>query len=89
MQVDKILSLTPGEMITIPSNNGISAVFRVNMGDALLNGNSSQVWLEKHDNDIRSYLRRMPEKSMTVGPALFSSLEELAKTLDSGDYYIG
>jgi len=89
IQTDKILGLMQGETITIPSISDRPAVFMVNMGDALLNGDNKQVWLEQCDVGNRFYLRRMPEKRMSVGPALFSSLEELAKTLNSGDYYIG
>ncbi len=88
MQQDTILNLKQGQMITVSGENGCPMTFSVNVGDALLNGDKNQVWLENGDGGHRSYLRRMPEKSMSVGPALFSSLQELARTLESGNFYI-
>ncbi len=89
LQSDKILDLTQGEMITVTGNGGTSVAFKVKMGDALLNGNRNQVWLEHVDAGNRLYLRRMPEEKMSIGPALFASLADLARTLDSGNYYFG
>ncbi len=87
-QQDLIQSLKQGEMITVNGENGCPVDFNVNVGDALLNGDQNQVWLENGDSGNRLYLRRMPEKRMSVGPALFSSFAELARTLASGNYYI-
>ena len=89
IQPDVILSLKEGEMITVTGNNGCPVALSVNLGDALLNGDKNQVWLKNGDAVNRSYLRRMPEKRMSIGPALFSSLDELATVLESGNYYIG
>ncbi len=85
---DTILGLKQGQVITVNGKNGDPVTFSVNMGDALLNGDKNQVWLENGDGNKRYYLRRLPEKRMSLGPALFSSLHELARTLESGKYYI-
>ena len=89
IQADVIPSLKKGEMITVTGNKGFSVTLNVNTGDALLNGDKNQVWLETGDVTNRSYLRRMPEKRMSIGPALFASFDDLAAVLESGNYYIG
>ncbi len=83
-----ILDLKKGERIAIASDDAEPVVFCVNVGDAMLNGDSDQVWLENDDSGKRQYLRRNPAGEMSIGPALFSSLADLAQTLETGDYYI-
>ncbi len=84
-----IQELKHSEAITITDNQGIVKTFHVNIGDALLNGNNRQVWL-KHDNsNSTEYLRKLPVKPMSIGTALFSSFNDLLKTLDSGNFYFG
>ncbi|MFH2130256.1 MAG: hypothetical protein ABIK68_07765 [bacterium] len=89
MQQDRIRNLKKGEQIIVPGSNSQPVVFKANMGDALLRGETSQVWLENDDNGKRLYLRRLPEPGMSIGPALFTSLDDLAQTLETGNYYIG
>ncbi len=84
-----VMSLKSGETITITGANSDMVTLRLNVGDALLNGDESQVWLDNDEAEVRLYLRRMPESGMCIGPALFSSLADLAQTVDAGDYYIG
>ncbi len=86
---ETILNLKTGETITITDINSGPVEFYVNVGDAMLNGDKSQVWLANDDTNKRIYLRRRPEKDMSIGLALFSSLSDLAQTLETGDYYIG
>ena len=86
---ESILSLKTGESITIFDAPSGLVEFCVNIGDAMLNGDNDHVWLANDDLSRRRYLRRMPEKNMSIGPALFPSLEDLASVLETGDYYIG
>jgi len=81
--------LKVGKRITLLDAEGKAGCFHLNIGDALLNGNPNQVWLCDDQAQQPLYLRRLPEKPMTVGIALFSSLDELSETLVTGRYYIG
>lgn len=86
---ETILTLKAGDTITVTAGNSQPVELRLNRGDALLRGDDCQVWLENDHTGRRLYLRRLPEKEMSVGPALFASLTDLAKTVETGDWYIG
>ncbi len=86
---DDISKLKSGQQINIFDTQGNKKSFTVTIGDALLKGNNDSVWLKRNSKNGIEYLRKLPIKPMTIGPALFSSLEELAHTLESGNYYIG
>lgn len=86
---DTVLNLKAGETITLSGIDSQPVDLCLNIGDALMNGDSSQVWLENSDTGKRLYLRRKPEKKMSIGLALFPSLVDLAHTLETGNFYIG
>lgn len=86
---EKILFMKNGAQITISGQNSEPVTLRLNIGDAMLNGNENQVWLENNESGKRLYLRRKPEGNMVIGPALFGSRFELAKILEQGDFYVG
>jgi len=85
---ESVLGLKNGAYVIITEQNSKPEIFSLNIGDALLNGDPNQVWLENSNSGKRRYVRRLPQNSMTIGPALFSSLTELARTLEEGDFYI-
>jgi hypothetical protein len=82
-------ALTVGKPIMLQDAAGQTGRFRLNTGDALLNGGGEQVWLCDDRVNQPRYLRRLPKKPLSVGVALFASLEELTETLETGCYYIG
>ncbi len=84
-----IQELKHSEAITITDKHGNAKTFNVNIGDALLNGNNRQVWLKRDESDNIEYLRKLPIKPMSIGTALFSSFNDLTRTLDSGEFYFG
>lgn len=77
-----------GGKIVVKLNNSQERYFEVHVGDAMLNGDDESFWLTSEDNGSREYLRKLPNKPMTVGVALFHSITELQTTLASGNYYI-
>lgn len=85
---ETILNLKKGSSITISTVESEPVTFSLNIGDATLSGEGDQVWLESRNDEKRLYLRRMPDANMSIGPALFASLADLAETLETGVYYI-
>ncbi len=84
-----ILKLENGKQMVISDLAGQEVNFSVHIGDASLNGKSNQVWLTSGKNGETVYLRKNRCYSMSIGVALFDSLEDLANTLISGEYYFG
>ncbi len=84
-----IHTLKSGQRITITDPTGKKRSFQVTIGDALLNGQTDQVWLKHESNDHTEYLRKDPIEPRSIGTALFASLNDVADTLASQRYYIG
>lgn len=89
MLKDSILNLHHGDRLHLKDRRGVIGTFQVNIEDALLNGESQQVWLKDNQSDESVFLRKKPQDSKSVGYALFLSLSELANTIESGQFYIG
>lgn len=79
--------IIPGDEIVLVDSSGRRGDFTVNVGDALLKGNQ-QIWLCDDNSPEKKYVRKQPEGAMSIGVAIFSSLEELSSTIASGEYYI-
>jgi hypothetical protein len=79
--------ITNGDRIRITLDNGEQKQFDVFIGDALLKGNENTIWLKTEESGKNIYLRKLPEKPLTIGVALFDSKSELETTLSSGEFY--
>lgn len=77
-----------GDLIQITLTNGLAKQFQINIGDAALKGNSNAIWLKTEADGTCAYLRKLPQKPLSIGVALFDSKSELESTLNSGQYYI-
>ncbi|MCP4753118.1 MAG: hypothetical protein GY866_19695 [Proteobacteria bacterium] len=84
-----IIELQSGEKVTITDPTGLRKTLEIHIGDALLNGSNDQVWLKCNGSNNAEYLRKLPVEPMSIGTALFFSKDELANTLQSGEFYIG
>lgn len=69
-------------------NDEIEANFTLYTGDARLKGESDTVWLKAEDHQGIRYLRKLPLQEGNPGIALFDSINDLQRTIDSGDFYI-
>lgn len=84
----KLNGIKNGDWIQITLANGVKQELQVHIGDAALKGNSDAIWLKTDNNGHSVYLRKLPQKPLSIGVALFDSKSELENTLNSGQYYI-
>ena len=80
-------NLQLGDQFMVHSN-GTETSLSLFTGDAMLNGKSDSVWLKANTEQNSKYLRKLPAGKMSIGVALFDSLDDLLSTLESGEFYI-